>query len=58
MSETPPPAEPQDAQPGTAARGESQPPAAERYGIVLVERLLKDDGRSLLLYTRERANAR
>jgi len=58
MSENPPPAEPQDAPGGAAARSESQPPAPERYGIVLVERLVKDDGRSLLLYTREGANAR
>jgi len=59
MSEQPPPAaDQQDARPAAAGRGEQQQEPAERYGIVLVERLVKDDGRSLLLYTRERQDAR
>jgi hypothetical protein len=57
MSEQPP-AEPQRSPPAAAGRGEQQQEPAERYGIVLIERLVKDDGRSLLLYTRERQDAR
>jgi hypothetical protein len=44
--ETPPPEQPLEpaAQPSAAA---------ERYGILAVSRNRKDDGRNLLLYTRE-----
>jgi hypothetical protein len=31
---------------------------AERYGIVALTRHLKDDGRRLLLYTREESDSR
>jgi hypothetical protein len=58
MSEPPPAAEPPDAGPGAPARAEQQHEPAERYGIVVVERLVKDDGRSLLLYSRDRQDAR
>jgi hypothetical protein len=58
MSEQPPPAEPQGSPPGAAAQEQPPPEPVERYGIVLIERLVKDDGRSLLLYTRERQDAR
>jgi hypothetical protein len=54
MSEPPPAPEPQDARPGPAGRAEQQPQARERYGILTIERRLKDDGRALLLYARER----
>jgi len=58
MSEQPPPAEPKRSQAGTAAQGQPPREPAERYGIVLIERLVKEDGRSLLLYIRERQDAR
>jgi hypothetical protein len=53
MSEPPPPAEPQRSPPGASAQGQPPLEPAERYGIVLIERLVKDDGRALLLYTRD-----
>jgi len=43
---------------GAAAQGQQPPEHVERYGVVLIERLVKDDGRSLLLYTRDRQDAR
>ena len=58
MSPPPPPAEPQRSPTGAAAQGQPPPEHVERYGVVLIERLVKDDGRSLLLYTRERQDAR
>jgi hypothetical protein len=58
MSEQPPPAEPQRSPSGAAAQGQPPPEPVERYGIVVVERLVKDDGRSLLLYTQDRQDAR
>ena len=54
----PPPAEPQRSPTGAAAQGQQPPEHVERYGVVLIERLVKDDGRSLLLYTRDRQDAR
>jgi hypothetical protein len=38
---------------GASGRHEEQPQAAEHYGILLVDRHRKDDGRALLLYERE-----
>jgi hypothetical protein len=40
--------------PGAPPDSPSQP--AERYGIVALARHLKDDGRRLLLYTREESD--
>jgi hypothetical protein len=44
-SERPPSGQPE--QPG------QRPPHAERFGIVSITRHVKDDGRALLLFTRE-----
>ncbi len=38
---------------GASGGPQEQPQAAERYGILVVDRHRKDDGRALLLYTRE-----
>jgi hypothetical protein len=46
--QTPAPEKP----PGEGPPGEPSA-AAERYGVVAVSRSRKDDGRNLLLYTRE-----
>ena len=40
-------------QPGARGPADGSSPAEESYGILRVARHLKDDGRSLLLYTRE-----
>ena len=47
----PPPSGPSQPGENGPADGPAQP--EERYGILRVARHLKDDGRSLLLYTRE-----
>jgi hypothetical protein len=39
-------------------RPEEQPHAGEQYGILLVDRHRKDDGRALLLYKREEPDGR
>jgi hypothetical protein len=47
----PPPSGPRRSGPDEPADGHSEP--AERYGIVSITRHVKEDGRALLLYTRE-----
>jgi hypothetical protein len=51
----PPPSDPP--RHGSDAQPEASQPA-ERYGVVSVARHLKDDGRSLLLYTRTEHGSR
>jgi hypothetical protein len=42
-------------QPPSGAEGPGEESAREHLGIVAIERHLKDDGRSLILYSREGA---
>ncbi|HEY4427051.1 MAG TPA: hypothetical protein VGN08_02490 [Solirubrobacteraceae bacterium] len=56
VDQTPAPEKPSDAGPSepAASSAPSEPAApAERYGVIAVSRNRKDDGRNLLLYTRE-----
>jgi hypothetical protein len=54
MAQHPEAAGPSD-QPPSGADGPRADSAREHLGIVAIERHLKDDGRSLILYSRERA---
>jgi hypothetical protein len=47
----PPPSGPSESEQNVPSAKRSQP--AERYGIVSITRHVKEDGRALLLYTRE-----
>jgi len=51
--EPPPPARSQRSQPGAEAQPEVLPELTENYGIVSISRHVKDDGRALLLFTRD-----
>jgi hypothetical protein len=57
-AEPPPPARSQRSQPGAEARPEALPEPTEHYGIVSISRHVKDDGRALLLFTREAQDER